>query len=123
LFNPLKGSESSGKYIRFCVEDESVPSTNLESDFAERKCLECEIQHEEYPLFEWNEDPHLVSKNHSKRRFPRSPLSWKGNTNEGIGVLQTVEKEIEVLPLCDVTLETKWIVSKRPNSRVYLEEH
>jgi hypothetical protein len=122
LFNLLK-NESNEKCAGFYAGDEIVLSTNLEDDFVERRSLEYEILHEEHLLFEWTEVPHLVSKNHSKKRFPRSPLSWKDNTNEEIDSLQRVERETEVPLQCAEILETRRIVWRILNLRVCLEEH
>jgi len=101
------------KYKGFCVGDENDPSTDLALYFVERKCLGYEIQHEEYPLFEWYEDPLLVSRNHSKRRFPMCLSSLTDNTNEGTGFLQMVERVNEVLLLSDEIQETRTTVWKR----------
>jgi hypothetical protein len=122
LSNPLKNGNNE-KYIGFYVEDEIVLSINLEDDFAERKSLECEILHEEHLLFEWTEVRRLVSRNHSKKRFPRSQLSWRDNINEEIGFLQRVEIRIEVPLQFDEIQETRRIVWKILNLRVYLEVH
>jgi hypothetical protein len=122
LFNRLK-LESNEKYEGFCAEGGNVPSTNLAVDFVERKSLEYEIQREEYPLFEWTEDQLLVSKIHSKRRFPRSPSSWMGNTDEEIDFQRMVETVSGVLQQTDEIQETKPTVSRTPGLEVYLEEH